>query len=64
MIILIPVLAATYVIQLVVFFVTIATDAQYENILPRVIATKKQALLYITPFGFLYALYLHWKTLN
>ena len=60
--ILISISIAIYVMQLVVFAVTILADTQCS--LPKDISTKKQALAYIIPFGFLYAFYNYYKKLD
>ena len=62
--ILIPISIAIYVIQLAVFAANITADIQYECSATRYISTKKQALAYIIPFGFLYAFYNYYKKLD
>ena len=59
--ILIPISIGVYVIQLVVFATAIIVDIDYGT---KTITTKKQALAYIIPFGFLYAFYNYYKKLN
>ena len=55
---------SVYISQLVVLAVLISADIKYEGSLPKDISTKKQALAYIIPFGFLYAFYNYYKKLN
>ena len=62
--ILIPIFIAIYVAQLIVFGATITADAQYSGRLPKIIATKKQALYYLIPFGFSYVAYVYYKKLD
>jgi hypothetical protein len=61
---LISIFIAIYIMQLVVFAAVIATDMQNEYKLPKIIATKKQALFYIIPLGFLYSTYQYYKKLD